>query len=114
MYLLQKRVMRNITHIEYLAGTNELFVKLNILELRDIVKYKSYLFAFKVFNSKLPSTVNFIFIIKSGPYCMRSTTLSELYVSNIRSFNVAMIALNHWNSLYNAVKVIYSYVSYKK
>ena len=41
-----KRVIRNVTHSEYLASTNE-YIKLNVLKLRDIVKYKSYLFAFK-------------------------------------------------------------------
>ena len=46
LYLRQKRVMRNVTHSEYLASTNELFVKLNILKVKGIVKYK-YLFPFK-------------------------------------------------------------------
>ena len=70
--LITKKVMKNITHSEYLASTNEIFVKLNI-KLRDIVKHKSYLFAFKAFNGKLPAALNSLFIIKSGPYGMRST-----------------------------------------
>ena len=74
-------------------NTNELCVKLNILKLRDIVKYKSYLFAFKAFNGKLPSALNSLFIIKLGPYGMRSTNnfVGTIYKSNIRSFNVVMI-----------------------
>ena len=115
LYLLQKRVVRNVTHSEYLASTNELFIKLNILKLKDIVKYKSYLFAFKAFNSKLPSTLNSLFTIKSCPYGMRSTDtfVGTICKSNIRSFNVVIISLNLWNSLSNAVKRIPSYVLYK-
>ena len=65
---------------EQVASTNELCVKLNILKVRDIVKYKSYLFAFKSFNGKLPS----------GPYGMRSTNnfVGTICKSNIMSFNV--------------------------
>ena len=103
------------TYTHSIASTNELFVKLNILKLRDIVRYKSYLFTFKAFNSKHLSTLNSLFIIKSNPYGMRSANnfVGTVCKSNIKSFNVVMIALKLWNLLANAVKRIYSYVSYK-
>ena len=65
--------------------------------------------------SKLPSTLNSLFIIKSGPYGMRSTDnfVGIICKSNIRSFNVIIIAVNLWNTLSNAVKRISSYVLYK-
>ena len=73
LYLLQKK-----SHVEYYTyivntSTNELFVGLNILKLKDIFKYKSYSFAFKTFNGKVPSGLNPLFLIKSGLYGMRST-----------------------------------------
>ena len=73
----KKRVIRNITH-------SELFVMLNILKLRDIVKYKSYLLAFKAFNGKLPSTLNSLVIIKYTPDGMRSAnSFVKLFVDQI-------------------------------
>ena len=72
-------VIRNITYSEYLTSTNELFAKPNILKLRDIVKYKSYLLAFKAFNCKFPSTLNSLFIIKFGLY---SIQFNSLFVKN--------------------------------
>ena len=58
-------------------------------------KYKSYFFAFKAFNSKLPSTLNSLFIIKYGPYGMRSTdnVVGTICKSNIKPFNVVIMAL---------------------
>ena len=88
--------MLNDTHFGYSITTNKLLVDLNILKLSDIVKYKSYLFAFKAFNGKFPSTLSSLFIIKSG---MKSTNefVRTICKSNIRSFNVVIIALNLCN-----------------
>ena len=67
IFITKKRVIRNITHSEYLASRNELFANLNVLKLRDIVKYMFYyVFAFEAFNGKLPSILN-LFFIKSSP-----------------------------------------------
>ena len=64
------------------------------------------------FPPKIPSTLKSLFIIKSGPYGMRSTNsfIGTICKSNIRSFNVVK---NLWNPISNDVKVIYSNVSYK-
>ena len=75
---------------------NKLFVKLNILKLRDSVKYNSYLCAFNAFNSKLPSTLNSLFI-KYSPYGIGSLWYQVLMVSGpygIRSlwYRVLMVS----------------------
>ena len=62
-----------ITHSDYLANTNKIFVKLCVLKLKDIIAYKSYLLAFKDFNNMLPLILNSLFVVKSGPYGMRHT-----------------------------------------
>ena len=42
---ITEKVIRAITHIDYLANTNVLFYCLNILKLiSDIIMYKSYIF----------------------------------------------------------------------
>ena len=51
------------TQSEYLASTNELCIRLNILKSKDVVKYKSYVFAFEAFNGMLPLTFNYLFIV---------------------------------------------------
>ena len=48
LFILQKIVIRTITHSNYLANTNEIFVKLCVLKLKYIIAYKSYLLAFKL------------------------------------------------------------------
>ena len=47
------KMIRTITHNDYLPNTNEIFVKLCVLKLKDSFAYKSYLLAFKAFNNKL-------------------------------------------------------------
>ena len=49
----KKRVIRTITHNEYLANTSKLFTELGILKLPDIIKYEWFLLAFKAFHNML-------------------------------------------------------------
>ena len=115
LFILQKRVIRTVTHSDYLANTNEIFVKLCVLKLKDIIAYKSYLLAFKAFNNMLPLILNSLFVVKSGPYSMRHTNnfVGTICKSNMRSLNVIMVALNNWNKLPNQVKLIFTKFSLK-
>ena len=65
--------------------------------MRDVVKYKSYLFAFKAFNGKLPSALNSLFIIKSGPYGIwdLQIILSELCNDNTIIIMVIVTSCKH-------------------
>ena len=44
VYFYYKKNVRTITKIEYLPNTYELFAKLSIFKLKDIIAYKSYVF----------------------------------------------------------------------
>ena len=55
-----------------------------LLKLKDIIAYKSYLSAFKDFNNMLPLTLNYLFVIKSGPYIMRCKIISLVPFVNLK------------------------------
>ena len=87
IFMLRELVLRTITNSEY---TNSLFSRLNILELnKEIIGYKSYLLAFKAFNTILPNTMNSFVNVKQ-----RSTNkFSEDFCKSM-SFSIISVALN--------------------
>ena len=46
-----KKAIEIITSSDYLAPSNPLFIRLNMLNLYDIVKYKTYLLGYRAYNS---------------------------------------------------------------
>ena len=60
---ITKKGIKTITCSNYLANMNSIFVKLDVLKLKDIIAYKTYLLSLQ----------SSCFVIKSGPYSMRYT-----------------------------------------
>ena len=65
LYLLQERVIRTITHSEFLSNTAKLFNRLGILKMKDIA-YKCFLLSFIAFHNLLTVTLNSKFAMLSN------------------------------------------------
>ena len=63
-------IIRTITHSEYISNTLELFTRLGILKLPDIIKYKYFYTLLKHFDMLL-IILNSNLILKCSPYVMR-------------------------------------------
>ena len=59
--ILQKRVIRILTHADFRAHTPPLFKLLNLLRLPDIVKYQTALFMYKYHKHILPQIFDNMF-----------------------------------------------------
>ena len=92
---ITEKIIRTITHSDYLANTNVLFYPLNILKLSDIIMYKSYIFGIKTLHVMLPITLNSFFNTKSYLYEMRSISnfAGITCKTNMRSFNIIITFL---------------------
>ena len=90
-------MIRTITHSDYLANTNVLFCRLNILKRSNIIMYKSFIFGFKVFHAMLPITLNYFFNIKSYLHEMRSIInfAGTICKTNMRTFHSIMSYSKH-------------------
>ena len=114
MFLLQKRVIRIISHSEHLVNSNELFKNLNTLRMIYIVHYKCYILPFKAFHSLLPVSLNLHFQLKSSPYDMISTNDVIEYISQSNTvFSAINISIHLWNNLCDQIIDVILYTSCK-
>ena len=53
LYIIQKRAIRICNHLEYRAHTIPAFLKLNTLTIADLVKFKSMVLMYKIYNNRV-------------------------------------------------------------
>ena len=51
LYIIQKRAIRMCNHLEYRSHTKPAFLKLNTLTIADLVKFKSMVLMYKIYNN---------------------------------------------------------------
>ena len=66
LFVLQKKAMRAMTKSYYLAHTNPLFKKENILKIEDIFAQHCYKFYFNFINNQLPPKLMSLFTIPAN------------------------------------------------
>jgi len=54
LFKLQKKIVRNVAGVKRNVHTNELFVKLGLLKLQDLVEYNSKVIGWKIWHEKAP------------------------------------------------------------
>ena len=64
---LQKKALRVLANKSFTTHTDPLFLKLEILKIKDMMKYNSVVFMFKYMNKKLPSSCNEMFLPLTEP-----------------------------------------------
>ena len=57
LYIIQKRAIRICNHLEYRSHTKPAFLKLNTLTIADLVKFKSMVLMYKIYNNLMPSNI---------------------------------------------------------
>ena len=57
LYIIQKRAISICNHLEYRAHTKPAFLKLNTLTIADLVKFKSMVLMYKIYNNLMPSNI---------------------------------------------------------
>ena len=81
---LQKRAVRFITQSKYLAHTDPIFIKLNLLKIQDIFKLNQLKFYYKYLTKSLPDYFqNLIFTRQSRYNTRRSDDLTPSKVNHV-------------------------------
>ena len=104
--MLQKKVIRIITGSEYLAHTNDLFLKAKILKLSDLHEYLLLLYFFKNKNK---------FSYSDGHYWTRHSgdPIITRHRLTLTEHSVHYSATRLWRNLPSHIKNITSYGSFK-
>ena len=57
LFVIQKRAIRICNHLEYRSHTKPAFLKLKTLTIADLVKFKSMVLMYKIYNNLMPSNI---------------------------------------------------------
>ena len=110
LLILQKRVLRLITFLEYREHTNPFFIKFNILKLQDLVSFNNALFVYNFSTGNLPNTFeSFVTLIKNQHnYQTRLASKSSFALPKLRTnygkFNIRFAGAKVWNSIDENIK----------
>ena len=109
IYILQKRAMRIISHCSYRSSTNSLFIKYNILKVKELYKIQALLFTYKSINNIMPiSCMNHIQHVQDNyRYQLRKvSSIRKLpFRTNTRQRYIGVSGPRLWESLPNYIKL---------
>ena len=118
LLLLQKRALRVITKSPYLAHTEILFHKLNILNIYDLHSYFVASFMYSYLKNDLPNIFNDFFTLNRDIHRHATRNSNNFYVPNFRyNFSRSMIKYKGavvWNALPNELQTISSLSIFKR
>jgi len=109
---LQKKALRVLADKGYAAHTDPLFLKLEILKIKDMIKFNSAIFMFKYMNGKLPLSFNGMFIALAEPNRTKSYKLELVNSKYLESFPTVYLTRT-WNSIPLEIKSLGSLTSFK-
>lgn len=106
IFVLQKKCLRLITFSDYNSPSNGLFIDLNLLKIRDLIKLRNVLLVQQILNKDCPSTVSSIFslnyyqhghVTRSSTNGLLSRPLFRTQMYGINS--VTYQSILQWNEL---------------
>lgn len=102
--ILQKRIVRIITHSYYLAHTSPLFHELKLLKLADLNNYVTGIFIYKYINNLLPSVCRSLITLNPLPqaqYSLRRPNSFNIPTprTTLRQNCLRIRGPTYWNSL---------------
>jgi len=105
-----------ISYAEYLAPTNPLFIRLNILKFHDLVDVYTAVVMYKAYNFKLPHCLQEMFRIRESRYSLRGTELLQkpMAKSNTKRRCLSVKGVDLWNSLLIQLKSSKTIKGFKK
>ena len=104
LFILQKKVLRNICKTKRLEHTNRLFIDLNLLKLYDLIEFKTVVIVFKARYKALPIKIQNIFTFNDYQfYNTRSRQKVDFIPLRVRtmlkSMCVSVRGVRLWNNL---------------
>jgi hypothetical protein len=116
--ILQKRAVRNLCHLKYLAHTAPYFKSLKLLKIFDIYTLQVCQFMFKVTYNLLPPSFIENYKTNSDVHCYNTRKSKNYHILSVRTTKRSK-SLTHngpriWNSLSNDIKLINSLPSFSK
>lgn len=104
--MLQKRVIRLIHKVGFLAHTNPLFLKSKIMKFYDIVEFQSVQMLFKARHKLLPSQIQKRFHERTGCYELRDELnfRTQKHCTTLKSFSLTVKGVQLWNNLEIVIK----------
>lgn len=105
LFNLQKKVVRLITFSDYRAHSNPLFHDLNILKIKDLVKFQTCILMHDYHHDKLPKVFKMYFSSTSTKHKYNTRFSSKdnyslpLVKTNYGKFNIRFAGAALWNSL---------------
>src|SRR6218665_1384051 len=117
LFIIQKRVIRMICKLPYLAPSSSSFTKLKLLTIKQINHYQILLFMYRFHHQLLPSSMPFN-LQKGSDIHNYSTRSSKNYTSHralikVKQLSMYCIGPEMWNKLPESLKYVQSIGSYK-
>jgi len=118
LFIIQKRAVRNICKLKYLAHTAPYFKNLHVLTIFDIYALQVSQFMFKVTFNLLPSSLVTYFQINSAVHSYNTRHFQDYHISSVRTAK-RLKTLRHsgpriWNSLPSEIKAINNFHSFTR
>lgn len=116
IYMLQKRAIRIIKHVDYHEPTNQLFSNLNALKFFDLVNFYTVQTMYKVYSNLLPNCIQRLFEIRESQYGIRGMHMfKKIRVrTNTKNRCISVKGVNLWNNLHTELKLCNSLCKFKK
>lgn len=99
--IIQKRAIRIVNKVAYREHTNELFIKLKALKLKDLVDFKTAQFMYNISHNKLPVHIQGLFQKRDCGYNFRKEEMfKKTYVrTSAKQHCVSFVGINVWSKL---------------
>ena len=101
--ILQKRAIRIVSKSHYLSPSYPLFIKLQVLPLKQLIKLHTLLYMYKFQNAILPSIPNINFVSNSTIHSYSTRQKNDLHLPNLHStlahHSFYTVGVKEWNCL---------------
>ena len=117
IFLKQKRVIRIISKANFYDHTNQLFKKLNILKLKDLIELRSAIFMYKANRKTLPKNLQILFHFNSAKNRYHLRNKQEFQCRFVRTKQkqmcLSIYGIKLWNAMYDEFKQCKNIKSFK-
>lgn len=115
VFLLQKKVIRIITHSSYNSPTNPLFIQLKTLKFYDLVDLYTAKLVYKARQHTLPQSLQAMFSLRDSIYDLRGAYMFNIPYcrTNLRRNCPSNKGVQLWNSFPDELKKARSLIQFK-
>ena len=117
LWLKQKRALRTVCKVGLRYHTNILFRDLRILKLNDLIKFKTCIFMFNVYNDSIPHNLTEYFP-KRANRCHQSKSrynfVQKFVRTTTKQMTLSITGVKLWNGLTDDFKTCKNLNSFKR